>query len=225
MRRCQDQEILDQNELSPEAVTQVYSQLQQVNRWLGNTSAIVQSLRRQHTTDLRVPRVPRVLDIGCGQGGLLVEIRKRLGFEVVGFDLRPAPAQSPVPILTGNAVSDPLPEADVAICVMLAHHLSESELAGMISNVSRSCQRFVILDLVRHPAPLWLFRIFVAPLLGRINALDGQTSIRRAYTANEMRGIVEAALSEGNRKVRSCRHSVTPFWTRQLVDICWETQQ
>ena len=59
----------------------------------------------------------------------------------------------------------------------------------------RECQRFLILDLVRHPVPLALFRVFVAPFLDRVNALDGATSVRRAFTAGEMREI--AATLEG----------------------------
>ena len=72
----------------------------------------------------------RVLDIGCGQGALLDEIREKLGVEVIGFDLRPAPAGSSIPILTGNAAVDPLPEADVAISICLAHHLSEEDVVS-----------------------------------------------------------------------------------------------
>jgi 2-polyprenyl-3-methyl-5-hydroxy-6-metoxy-1,4-benzoquinol methylase len=214
MRRCEDAELLDAPNVSGETLSQAYRQLQTLHGWLGNTQAVMQRLRGRKLT--------RVLDIGCGQGGLLTQIRDRLGVEVIGFDLRPAPVASPVRILTGNAVQDPLPEADVAVCVMMAHHLSKGELAGLIGNVGRSCQRLLLLDLVRHPAPLALFRLFVAPFLGRINALDGATSIRRAYTAGEMREIVDEALAAGGRPVASVRHTVAPFWIRQVVDISWE---
>ena len=207
---------MDAEDASEEDLAESYRQLQSTNWWLGNTAAVLRLLRRPPMT------FKRVLDIGCGQGGLLLEIRKRFNVDVIGFDLRPAPPQSPVPILSGNAVTDALPEADVAICAMMAHHLSAADLAGLIYNVSRSCPRLILLDLVRHPMPLWLFRIFVAPFLGRINALDGQTSIRRAYTGAEMREIVAGALRSGDRPVKSLRHTVTPLWTRQVVDISWE---
>jgi SAM-dependent methyltransferase len=207
---------MDAEDASDDDLAESYRELQLTHRWLGNTAAVLRLL----------PHPPmnfkRALDIGCGHGGLLLEIRKRFNVDVIGFDLRPAPAQSVVPILTGNAVSDALPEADVAICVMMAHHLSEAELAGLIGNVSRSCPRLILLDLVRHRVPLWLFRLFVAPFLGRINALDGETSVRRAYTEVEMREIVAGALRGGDRPVKSLRHTVAPLWTRQVVDISWE---
>jgi 2-polyprenyl-3-methyl-5-hydroxy-6-metoxy-1,4-benzoquinol methylase len=216
MRRCEDPELMDAEDASEKDLAESYRQLESTNRWLGNTAAVLRLLSRPPMT------FKRVLDIGCGQGGLLLEIRKRFNVDVIGFDLRPAPRQSSVPILSGNAATDALPEADVAICVMMAHHLSGVELAGLIQNVSRSCPRLILLDLVRHPAPLWLFRIFVAPFLGRINALDGQTSIRRAYTEEEMREIVAKALRTGDRPVKNLRHTVAPFWIRQVVDISWE---
>ncbi len=216
MRRCEDAELLDGDGVSAEAVARAYVQLDKLHGWLGNTGTVLALLKDSEYP----PR--RVLDIGCGQGALLEKIRRTLGVDVVGFDLRPAPLDAAVPIVTGNAVSDPLPRADVAICVVMAHHLSEAELAGMIANVGRSCRRFVLLDLVRHPVPLALFKTFVCPLLSRLNALDGQTSIRRAYTAKEMRGVVERGLSGVQRPVSRIRHTVSPLWIRQVVDICWE---
>jgi 2-polyprenyl-3-methyl-5-hydroxy-6-metoxy-1,4-benzoquinol methylase len=217
MRRCEDQELMDAPDATDEDLAQSYRELRRTHALLGNTRAVLRLLRRN-----RWP-IRRVLDIGCGQGALLLEIREELGVEVVGIDLRPAPADASVPILTGNAVTDALPEADVAVCMMMAHHLSGAELAAMIRNVSRSCNRLILLDLVRHPVPLALFRVFVSPLLGRINSLDGQTSIRRAFTAAEMRRIVDRALSNG-RPASRLRHTVSPFWIRQTVDICWEVQ-
>jgi 2-polyprenyl-3-methyl-5-hydroxy-6-metoxy-1,4-benzoquinol methylase len=214
MDRCKTQELMDAEEVPDEVLAQSYRELRLTHLWLGNTGALLRLLRKDE-------RAARVLDIGCGQGALLVTIREKLGADVIGMDLRPSPAEAPVPILTGNAVTDPLPEVDVVVCVAMAHHLSEVELIGLIRNVSRSCRRFILLDLVRHRVPLVLFRAFVAPLLSRVNALDGATSIRRAYTAVEMRRVVEAALAGLTRPVTHMRHTVSPLWIRQIVDISW----
>jgi 2-polyprenyl-3-methyl-5-hydroxy-6-metoxy-1,4-benzoquinol methylase len=211
-------EILDGDGVNDEDVAQSYRELRAVHRWLGNTSTVIRLLKQANT----VTPIRRVLDIGCGQGALLEEIRKRLGVDVVGLDTRPAPAAVSVPILAGNAIVDSLPLADVAVCVTVAHHLSEDDVVRLIRNVARSCDRLILLDLVRHPVPLALFRIFVAPLLGRINSQDGQTSIRRSYTGTEMRSIVDLALADSARPVLFMRHTVAPFWTRQVVEICWE---
>ena len=205
-------EILDGSEVTEEERVRTYRQLHQTHQWLGNASAILRLLRRD-------PRpIHRVLDIGCAHGALLQQIRRQIGAEVIGFDIRPAPSNVPVPIVTGNAVTDPLPRADVALAVCMAHHLSEDELIRMIRNVSHSCRRFILLDLVRHRIPLALFRAFVRPLLNTINAQDGVTSLQRAYTPQELRSLAEKAV-EGSGG--TLRHSVSPLYIRQVVDISW----
>jgi SAM-dependent methyltransferase len=209
MDRVISVELLEDPSLPADVVAKVYRDLARTQRLLRNAAAIFSRLGKNPG---------RVLDIGCGQGALLEEIHKKLGVEVVGFDLRPAPAGSPVPILAGNAAADPLPEADVAISVCLAHHLSEEDLVRMIRNVSRSCRRLILLDLVRHWMPLMLFRVFLSPLLHPINASDGMTSIKRSYTPVELRRMVDEAVGGTDATVV---HKVAPFNIRQVVEISW----
>lgn len=212
MKRSLAAELLEDPDLPDHVVARAYRDLDRTHRWLGNTGAIVRRLRQDP-----VP-VRSVLDIGCGHGALLDQVRHRLGVDVVGFDLRPAPPSAPVPILTGNAIVDPLPAADVAVALYLTHHLSETDFIRLVNNVSRSCRRFIVLDLVRHRLPLMLFRTFLAPFLSRLNVVDGVTSVRRSYTPAEMRRVVGAALQGTGGKVR---HTVAPLYVRQIVDISW----
>jgi len=178
---------------------------------LGNHAAILRALRRDGQA------VRRVLDIGCGHGGLLEKVRWKIGAEGLGVDLRPPEGGvGEFPILQLDAVREALPRADVAVSVCLVHHLRDEEFVEMIRNVGRACRRFVILDLVRHRVPLVLFSA-VAPLcLPRVNVLDGCQSIRRAYTPVEFRTLIARAVAgtDGN-----FRHTVAPFWIRQMADI------
>lgn len=216
MVRCEEMELLETVGVPDHLVAQAYRELWALHFWLGNSGAILRLLQASSP----LPR--RVLDIGCGHGALLQAVRTKVGSDVIGVDLRPPPINSPVTILTRNAVTDPLPEADLAVCLMMAHHLSASDLTAMIQNVGRSCNRLILLDLVRHPTPLWLFRFFVAPFLSKINAEDGKTSVRRAYTANEMAAIVKVAAATSPRPILKVDHSVSLLWIRQVVDIVWE---
>ena len=210
MDRQNTTELLEDLSLPAEVVARAYHDLHRLHRWLGDTAAILKRLKDDSAGS--------VLDIGCGHGALLQEIRRRLGVKVIGFDLRPAPENSAAPILRGNAISDPLPQADAALAICLVHHLSEAEVVCLIRNVARSCGRLIILDPVRHWLPLWLFRIFVSPVLSPINVADGITSIRRSYTPRELRRLAEAAVDGTGARVR---HTVAPLYIRQIIDISW----
>ncbi len=210
MRRSFEREILEREDVPEEHVARAYRDLTRIHRVLGDTACLISTLRRDPLP------VRRILEIGCAQGGVLRHVRERLGVEVVGVDLRPPAITGSLKIIRADAVRDRLPPADVAFSMYVGHHLSERELVTLIRNVGRSCRRFILLDLVRHPLPLALFRMFVTPFVSPITAADGRLSIRRSYTAAELKRIAgEALAGTGGR----CRHSVGPFYTRQIIDI------
>ncbi len=194
MQRSSEAEILDRPGVPEDLVKRAYRDLTRIHRLLGDTAAIISALRRD-------PRpVHRVL-------------------EAVGIDLMQASTPgAPFPIVQADAVRDALPEADVAYSMYLAHHLTEDDLVALIRNIGRFCRRFILLDLVRHPVPLNLFRLFLAPFVSPIVASDGRVSIRRSYTPAELEYQVRRAL--GNSGCRF-RHSVSPLYIRQIVDISY----
>ena len=83
MQRSFEEEILDVGGLLPEVLERVHRRLSQTHSLLGNHAAILRALR----CDGKATR--RVLDIGCGHGGLLKKVRRQMGVEVLGGDLRP----------------------------------------------------------------------------------------------------------------------------------------
>jgi SAM-dependent methyltransferase len=211
VRRSLEREMLDDPALPEDVAQRCYLDLDRINRFLGNNRAILRALRGG-------PKPVRsVVDIGCGSGTLLVEIRKKLGIEATGVELRPPRVEPPgIVIVKLDAFREPLPKADAAISMLTAHHLSEDELVELIRNAARSCPRLILLDLVRHWLPLALYRTFVAPLVSPVTAADGALSVRRAYTAGELRTIAARALLHPPARLR---HSVAPGCVRQVLDI------
>lgn len=213
MRRVLDAELLERGGVPEDLVERAYRELTRIHRFLGDTACVVSAVRSDPLP------VKRVLDIGCAGGGVLLDVANQLCVEVVGVDLNlPVRSDAKIPIVRANAVRDSLPAADVAFSMYLGHHLTEHDLIGLIRNVGRHCRRFILLDLVRHPLPLVLFRLFIAPFVSRIVVADGLLSIRRAYTPAELGKLTGEALAGTGAQFR---HSVAPFYMRQVLDISY----
>jgi SAM-dependent methyltransferase len=216
MERQNEAEILDGEGVPDDQATRAYGQLARLHRLTGDTALVVRAIRGD-----ALP-VRRILDIGCASGLVAEEVHRKLRVEVVGIDLNPRESLAVrVPIVRADAVRDPLPGADVAFSMYLGHHLTESELATLIRNVGRYCRRFILIDLVRHPLPLALFRLFVEPFASRIVVEDGKTSFRRSYTVGELYQIAASALAGS---VATFRQSVGPFYLRQVINISYHSQ-
>jgi len=212
MQRSLKSELLDGDGIPEAQIARAYRQLTRIHRLLGDTRAIIAAVREDPLP------VGCVLDIGCGRGGVLKEVQRRLGVQAIGVDLKPPPAADGPQIIAANGISDRLPAADVAFCMYLGHHLCEGDLRQLIRNVGRSCRRFLLLDLVRHPLPLTMFKMFMAPLVCNLVATDGQLSIRRSYTPVELLRIAREALAGTRAHIR---HSTSPLYIRQILDITY----
>ena len=209
MTRSLEPELMDAPDITGPILDKFHRDLNFVNRCLGTFPTIERLIRRDERS------VGRVIDIGCGGGALLEYLKRRLGVEVIGIDPKP-PDHATVPIISADAVTARLPEADVAICTLTAHHLTPEQNIALIRNVGRSCRRFVLHDLIRHPLPFVLFTVFLCPLIGREAAVDGRQSIRRAFTRDEFRDLVRTALAGTNGTFTT---DVSPFRSRQIIDI------
>jgi SAM-dependent methyltransferase len=202
---------MDSPDVSGPVLEVFHRDLKRIHGFLGTFPTIERFIRADPQP------VRRIIDIGCGGGALLEYLRKRLNVEVIGIDPKPVPLPG-VRIVTANAVTDPLPEADIAVSSFLAHHLTPEENVALIRNVGKSCRRFLIHDLIRHPMPLALFTVFICPLIGREAAVDGRQSIRRAYTPPEFAELARTALAgtEGHFAI-----DVSRFLSRQVIDIMY----
>jgi SAM-dependent methyltransferase len=211
MHRIDRREILEDPAIPDDVAARAYRDIAAIHRWLGDIRVVTRAIRRDPLP------VRRVLDLGCGTGLVLHRVARATGVEAVGVDIQPrARVSAPVKIIRADACTAVLPPADLAFCMHLCHHLPPDGVVQLIRNVARSCRRLILLDLVRHPAPLALFRAFIAPLICPIDAEDGCRSIARSYTPQELRDLTSFALSG---TVSTFRMRVAPLWCRQVVDI------
>ena len=156
MVRSTAPEVMDDPAVPQGVLDAFYADLTRLNSLLGNDKHVIQLIKRD------LPR--SVLDIGCGQGELLAKLRDTLGVQVRGVELRLTNSSANRVLITqADATVEPLPASDLAICLLTVHHLDETQVVDLIRNVQRSCRRFLIVDLVRHPLPLALFSLFMRP--------------------------------------------------------------
>jgi SAM-dependent methyltransferase len=207
VQRSLTPEIMDGTGIPDDILHRFHADLRLIHRLMGNAGQIMR----------RIKGARSVIDVGCGDGELLAEIREKMGVLVTGVDLRPQPGAK-VPVLQLDATTDELPRADAAVSMMVIHHLTDEQVVALIRNVGRSCDRFVFLDPVRRRLPLVLYTVFFCPLLSRVGTLDGQQSIRRAYTGKELKVLVERALGGTGA---TFRHWVSRFGARQILDITY----
>lgn len=207
--RSLEPELMDSPDVKGPALDKFHRDLKFINWCLGTFPTIERFIQNDGKP------VRRIVDIGCGGGALLEYLERGLGVEVIGVDPKP-PVTAKVPIIAADAVTERLPDADIAVCSLTAHHLTPEQNVALIRNVSRSCRRFIIHDLIRHPLPLVLFTVFLCPLIAREAAVDGRQSIRRAFTPEEWRELVRTATAGTGATFTT---DVSPFRSRQIIDI------
>lgn len=200
---------MDAPDLTGPVLDKFHRDLNFVNKLLGTLPTIERFIRADSEP------VRRIIDIGCGGGALLEYLHRRLNVEVIGIDRNP-PEHTKVPVIAADAVTEALPRADIAVSTLTAHHLTPEQNIALIRNVSRSCRRFIIHDLIRHPLPFGLFTIFLCPLIGHEAAVDGRQSIRRAFTPDEFRNLVRSAIAGTSATFST---DVSFFRSRQILDI------
>jgi hypothetical protein len=198
-------ELLDDPAADPAAVTCSLRNVARANRWFGGAAAVRHGLERL-LRQVSPGRPLTLLDLGTGAGDLprrAVGWARRRGHVLrpIGLERsRPAAAlaeSAGVPCAVACAGAPPLREksVDIVLVSQVAHHFAAESAIRLF----RTCDALarigvVVADLRRaHLAPL-AFRIGATALrFDPITIADGITSIRRGYTAAELRELLAAA--------------------------------
>ena len=202
-------ELLDDPGADPAAVAVSLRNISRSNRWFGGAGAVRHGLSRVLHGVSRGARLT-MLDLGTGAGDLprvaaAWGARRGLRIRSAGLELSRVAARlagdSGVPSMVACAGSPPVREksVDIVLASQLLHHLAPESAVRLL----RICDRLarvgvVIADLRRGWLAPAAFRVGATSLgFDRNTLVDGLTSIRRGYTAPELRGLLAAAGVEG----------------------------
>lgn len=215
--RSREQERLDTDCPSTEELARSLSFVTEVNRALG----AVRWLRRR-LGHLAGRRGVRLLDVGAGNGRVLQDLLEwghasgGVRWTGVGLDLRAAMlrvAAQPTArtggglrLVRGDGRLLPFGAGafDAAFSTLTLHHLSTDGAVEVVSEMARvSSGSVVVIDLERS-LPAYLGARFLAETRWRGDSItrnDGPLSVRRAFSAEELRVLARRARLQGARVV------------------------
>ena len=208
-RRSYELEDIDTGNYTPEEYEHCISEMQLVNRWMGDAHAFKQTLLR----DVEEKKLKQfsVLDVGAGSGELL---RVAAGwarstgrrFNGVGLELNERSAQAiledstdfpEITSVRGNALQLPFAdnEFDYVMCSLFTHHFVDERVVDILREMSRvASRRIFVIDLHRDPVPYFFYTTLGKLVLkNRLLREDGALSILRSFKADELVRLGKAA--------------------------------
>lgn len=212
-------EQMDAQDADPASLRQSLRDIRHLNAMLGwtmfttrVTASYVQS-RGMHQFTL--------LDVGCGSADIPRAIarwsrRQGMRADIVATDNHPVMlavarevcADTPgVRIERQDALALSYRDGsfDIALCTLALHHFSRPDAVRLLREMARVGRRVLVFDLVRSRlAHLGAIALTRAARMDPMTRYDAPLSVRRAYTAKELRAIAaEAGLRDARVDVRA----------------------
>ena len=202
-QRSYELEHLDKGDYTPEEYEGCIVELQRVNRWLGDTRALGNSLLK----DIEAAQLQSfsVLDVGAGSGELLRVIaawanETKRATRLVGLELNERSAREivagseqypEISSVRGDAFSVPFPDKnfEYVICSLFTHHFRDPQVVELLREMARLARRKIfVIDLHRNVVAYTFFTTIAKLFLhNRLIREDGALSILRSFTPEEFR--------------------------------------
>jgi ubiquinone/menaquinone biosynthesis C-methylase UbiE len=227
LRQINRDELLDVRRFPKREVKRSLRDIERINRYLNGTQPVEDEIWRQ--IEARGLRSVKILDIGCGSAflprALVREARNRdIKMQVIALDINEVHIQiareltndfPEIQFIEASAFQLPLEEnaVDFVVSTLFLHHFRPAQIEALLHEFQRIAKMGIVMgDIVRDAVPLWFFRL-VRPVFARsfLTRFDGQASIYRAYTPNEMSEIITSL---------GCR--VEAYFPYRM-NIIWET--
>ena len=208
-RRSSELEDIDTGNYTPEEYEGCISELQLVNRWMGDAHALKQTLLKD--VERNSLREFSVLDVGAGSGELLRvaatwarETGRR--FRGVGLELNERSARAileeskafpEISSVRADALKLPFDDAelDYVMCSLFTHHFPDEQVIHLLREMSRVARRRIfVIDLHRDPVPYFFYTTLGRLILkNRLIRHDGAVSILRSFKPRELLNLARAA--------------------------------
>jgi ubiquinone/menaquinone biosynthesis C-methylase UbiE len=163
------------------------------------------------------------VDVAGGEGYVATHTQRSLArsgisSQPVIVDRAPTHLGNTHPAVCGDALALPFRDNsfDAVGCSLFMHHLEPAEIVRFVREGLRVARHaFLIQDLQRHPLHLALGYLGMPLYRSRITRHDAVASVRRAYTVEEVRKILEPVASAENIEIRK-------FFLFRMGVIVWK---
>ena len=207
--RSSQLEFIDTGNYTPEEYEGCLAELRRINRWLGDETALKNSLLREIKS--KNLKEFSVLDVGAGSGELLRVIanfarKQKRKSKLCGLDFNQFSAVairnesknfSEISAVRGNAINLPFADRtfDYAICSLFTHHLTDEMVVEILCEMGRISRRKIfVIDLHRHPIAYYSYITLGKFFLhNRLVRHDGALSILRSFKPAELRVLAQKA--------------------------------
>ena len=219
-KRSYDLEIIDTDDYTPAEYEQFLREIRFINRWLGDVTALKQTLLREIEREKK--QNFSVLDVGAGAGELLRVIAKFAGkancqTNLCGLELNERSCQAnleeskdfpEIKAIRGNALNLPFADAsfDYVYCSLFTHHFTDDKVLEILMEMRRVARRKIfVIDLHRNKNAYLGYKLFRSIFLrGRLAKHDGLLSILRSFMPEELEDL---GIKAGLKNVRVTKHT------------------
>lgn len=205
MKRFVEEELLDLDTGTPREVQASLDDLRNINRMLGGNT-LHKRLFAQAAAGTSGPL--RVLEVAAGradvlQAALLPLQKQGRALTISLLDVRPDhlprpehwnPSLPKPELFAGNALHLPFADDsfDILSCSLFLHHLEPEQIQQFLKEAFRVTRTAVVVNDPERRRANWLFaKLGFLVFRSRITSYDALVSIRRAYTLQEMRSVLE----------------------------------
>jgi ubiquinone/menaquinone biosynthesis C-methylase UbiE len=207
MKRVVVPELLDTDAGTPREVETSLLDLRSFNRWLGGIRVMSSLLRR--VARQRGLKELSWVDVAGSEGYVATLTQKSLVrsgtiLKPVILDRAPTHLGGLYPGVCGDAMALPFGDNtfDAVGCSLFVHHLEPEQIVHFAREGLRVARHaFLIHDLRRHPLHLVLSYLGVPIYRSRLTRHDAPASVRRAYTAEEIRDILAPVTAATNLEI------------------------
>lgn len=208
-QRSNQLEHLDVGDYTADEYEQCISELQVVNKWMGDAWTLRKTLLR--SIQANNLKHFSVLDVGAGSGELLRVVaswarENSLSFSGVGLELNDRSAVSikeesiafpEIRAIRADALRLPFADQsfDFVISSLFTHHLTNDQIVENLREMSRVAARSIfVIDLHRHPVAYLLYTTLGKLVLHtRLVREDGALSILRGFKPGELERLASLA--------------------------------